>query len=468
MAFPATAVLECRVTGSDLNGGGFNSARGGTDYSQQDSAVATGTVTSATTTVTATTAIFTSVMVGNYITDGTTWKEITAFTSTTVVTVDSAPAWTTATINVGGALKSPAIAETIVVAGNDVYYKQAGSVFTISSATANVANGRLNLNVSGTAIARIRRIGYTTNRVAGNSDTRPTFQASVGLSSNYIITFNNANSYNSLENVIVDANAQTNSGGMTGSGRCNYSDNCLFKNAGGAINGVNLTNNFSLTRFEVTGCSGGTSGALVINSAANFVFDGSVHDNAARGIDYASGSGMIAFVNSYNNTGANGYGFFFQAAAALIFLNCNSYNNAQDGFYLFTANGLMQCVNCNSANNAGFGYNHNSAQHCLSLYNCSGFSNTSGNYPTTGSTTPQVIQNFKTLSVSPFTAPGSGDFSLNNTAGGGAACRAAGIPGVFPGGLTTGYLDIGAAQHADPAASGGIMLANDFSGGYTG
>lgn len=59
------------------------------------------------------------------------------------------------------------------------------------------------------------------------------------------------------------------------------------------------------------------------------------------------------------------------------------------------------------------------------------------------------------LSGNPFTNAGAGDFSLNATVGAGAACRAAGFPNVFPGGLTTGYPDIGAVQHQDSGGGGG-------------
>jgi hypothetical protein len=63
-----------------------------------------------------------------------------------------------------------------------------------------------------------------------------------------------------------------------------------------------------------------------------------------------------------------------------------------------------------------------------------------------------------TLTVSPFNNPSGGDFTLNNTAGGGAALKAAGFPGLTPAG--TGYLDIGALQSA--AAAGASIAA----GGY--
>ena len=54
-----------------------------------------------------------------------------------------------------------------------------------------------------------------------------------------------------------------------------------------------------------------------------------------------------------------------------------------------------------------------------------------------------------TLSADPFTAPATGDFSVNTAAGGGAMVRAGGYPGAYPGGTTTGYKDGGAVQHAD-------------------
>lgn len=51
------------------------------------------------------------------------------------------------------------------------------------------------------------------------------------------------------------------------------------------------------------------------------------------------------------------------------------------------------------------------------------------------------------LSASPYV--GGGDFNLNATASGGAACRNAGWPGAFKGGTMTGAVDIGAVQHAE-------------------
>jgi hypothetical protein len=63
-----------------------------------------------------------------------------------------------------------------------------------------------------------------------------------------------------------------------------------------------------------------------------------------------------------------------------------------------------------------------------------------------------------TLSANPFTNTATPNFALNSTAGGGAALKTAGFPGVTPAG--TGYLDIGALQ--SQAAAGASIAA----GGY--
>lgn len=65
-------------------------------------------------------------------------------------------------------------------------------------------------------------------------------------------------------------------------------------------------------------------------------------------------------------------------------------------------------------------------------------------------------ENEITLTANPFTndSGSNRDFSLNNTAGGGAACRAAGFPGAFVGATFVGYPDVGAVQHQDAGGGG--------------
>jgi hypothetical protein len=70
-----------------------------------------------------------------------------------------------------------------------------------------------------------------------------------------------------------------------------------------------------------------------------------------------------------------------------------------------------------------------------------------------------------TMTGDPFNNAASSDFSLNNTASAGAACRSAGWPGRIGAlGATAGtnYMDIGALQ-AQPSAGGGTV-AYGFAG----
>jgi hypothetical protein len=72
------------------------------------------------------------------------------------------------------------------------------------------------------------------------------------------------------------------------------------------------------------------------------------------------------------------------------------------------------------------------------------------------------------LTANPFTNSSSGDFSLNSTSGGGAACKGAGFPGAFPGGTSTGHIDIGAVQSSSGGGGGGGNVSPVVSIGMTG
>ena len=64
-----------------------------------------------------------------------------------------------------------------------------------------------------------------------------------------------------------------------------------------------------------------------------------------------------------------------------------------------------------------------------------------------------------TLTGDPCTNAASGDFTLNSTAGAGAACRGVGWPSAlpYPGSGRNNYPDIGALQHADSGGSSTVV-----------
>jgi hypothetical protein len=397
----ANTVWEVEVGGSNSNGGAFDGtiSGAGTDYSQQTTAQASGTVTSVSTTVTATSTIFTAAMVGNYITDGTNWYLITGYTSTTIVTVNSAPSWTAASIAVGGCLADLSKLPSLCVNGNTIYVK---------AGTYSIASAGIDFNDAG--IESITIIGYDTNRTVFNTDTRPVLEATSG--SNPILQ---CFYYYYIFNIIFNENSESN---YCVYGRTeNVFWNCVFENGYGVdCTGSCIFNNCYFYNISNT----------VLNGNPADCYDCVFYECSAY-------NSFVNTVNLYNCIVA-GCGRLVNVGLAF---NVSVYGGGYDAFY--QAN---YCVNCIVYGSSGYGFND-----CVYVVNCAGGSNTS----------IQFLQGFITLSADPYNNPSGGDFSLNNTSGGGAACLGAGIPGVFPGISTTGYMSVGAwqAQAGGGGSAGG-------------
>lgn len=447
MALSVNSVFEVRTAGNDTNGGGFVTGASGTDFSQQDAkntvgnnisttdavAVGTGVITSVT-------ASFTAAMVGNiiYLQGGTGtlaagWYQVTVFTSATSITVDrNVAAGTGITMNIGGALASLGMAGGVgAVDGNSIWVK--AGTYTVTSASTNVAAGCFSATI------QLQIEGYQTTR--GDLGTAPLLQAS-GISTFVLVSLNAANGY--LSNLSLDGAGLTSSRGTLARGTLNRITalNCTNNGIYGASGTVNAF------RCRATGCS--TQSAILFDNTAT-VFDCVSHDNTISGFD-VGGSARFIHCLSYNNSGATSEGF--RSALGILVHNCVAYNNGRDGFRF---SDLSLIVNCIAEANAGFGYRASGTVDGALLSNCAGFNNTSGN---TSLGTGKAVNNyaFVTGSATFFTNAAGADFSLNTTAGGGAAARAAGYPGVLPAG-GTGFLDIGVLQHADPASGGGANRA---------
>lgn len=445
MALPATAQIEVRTTGSDSNGGGFDPVIGAgkTDYSQQNSAQAAGTVTSSTTTVTATTGIFTSAMVGNYITNGTTWKIITAFTSSTVVTVDSAPSWTAASIKVGGALLTIAKGLAIAVNGNIVW----------------VAAGTYSITVAMSTAISVEINGYNGSRSSDflPFNLRPVLQA--GIDTIALITVSGAKAV--VRNFTTDGNAHPSVAGIQASGA-----NQLIAN----IHGVAMTNTGIAhigSNSTIVRCYMAVSGSAIgytINGTNLTCLD-CFADLAAGGSGngFNSGTTPTMFVNCIARGGGGGTAIgFSDAATGTVWLNCVAYNTGFAGFSSLFQNGTIG-INCIAYGCGTYGFYGGTANttHNGFLLNCAGGNNPLGNVSNFASF------NFKSLSSSPFVS--TSNLALNTTAGGGQDCRAAGFPGALEDGTTTAYTDIGAVQHPDPTqpAADHVYLGTVYNDGQT-
>jgi hypothetical protein len=460
MAISSSAVWEVRTTGDDANGGFYVS--GGTDYSQQDSAQLSVTdgVTNGTTTVTSATGGFTAAMIGNGINIAGTIRQITARTDTNTITVDATVAAASGqTMKVGGALASPGMAAGKATACNTIWWKS--GTYSATIASTNVAGGCVSLTGGSGVTAASYLRGYHTTRwslttgpTATDIANKPVLQAS-GISTATLIAA--AGNFSVIDNVCADGASLTAIRGVSVTGA---------SSTGVRLKGINCTNtgvfasgtNVDLYFAEASGCS--TQPAISVTDCRMYCLV--AHDNTSTGIylDGVSTSTTASHLLSYNNSGASSVGINANNNRAEI-INCTAYNNGSDGFRWAVANPAA-AINCLSYGNGAYGFNCSSGTAMIRLFNCAAGSNVSS--PANNLSGPQ--EGFVTLTGDPFTNAASGDFSLNNTAG--ADCRAAGIPGVFPGGTTIGYPDIGAAQYADAGGPGGgkprILSASRIGG----
>lgn len=450
MALSAASTFEVRTAGNDTNGGGFVTGAAGTDYSQQDTKNTAGNdisttdaVGNGTTTLTSATANFGTTIVGNiiYLQGGTgvlaaSRYQVTARASTTSITLDRAVATGTGiTMNIGGAVASLGIlgstTATILVDNNRIFIK--AGTYTITSASNNVSAGCF----SKTTTLYIE--GYQTIR--GDLGTPPLLQADGVITTFSILQLSGTTG--TIKNINVNGNNRTSSRGfLLGNTAIVYkckASNCtnggFFSSGGQAY----------LIQCVATGCSA-TPAINGVNCFACIAYN-----NTFTGFSTANTINFFSRCISYNNSGATSDGFAYSGTTGQ-YLNCVTYNNGRHGFSLNGSN--ISCINCIAEDNTDTGFlNTGGTRQNQQYINCAVYSN--GTDFSIGTSPFNINQGSITGSGSFFTNAAAGDFSLNSTSGRGAALKAVGIPGIFPEGLTTSYLDIGAAQHQDSGGGSG-------------
>lgn len=447
MALSGSTVFEVRTAGNDTNGGGFVTGAAGTNYSLQNSKNTTGADISTTDAVAAGTAVITSItanfgttIVGNiiYLQGGTGslvagWYQVISRASTTSITVDrTVAAGTGITMNIGGALLSPAVAASLsTVAGMNTYIKNDGTAFSITTASTNVAGGAF------TTSQFVSFIGYSTNRTPYNTDTQPTIQTNASTVTQI------AGTNGLYMNIIFDGNNQTASR-QNNSGTFFF--NCMFKN----FNTISAGSSSFYVQCQAT-----TNSAGVLLGTCYYC---EAFANTATPYSSIYTYGCLA----YNNTGVSTNGFAPTGNDCTI-QNCIAYGNGAAGFSIATSS-IGVVMNCHAENNTGFGFVLTSGMK-LSVNN-SAFNNTAG--AVSNSANGYFPTGFITPSGSVFVNAASSNFGLNNTSGAGALLRAAGQPATFPAGLTSNFRDIGAMQHQDPSGAASILIHQGMQGGCNG
>lgn len=442
MAISSAAVVEVRLNGNDTNGGGWvtgSSASGGTDWSQQDTPQysVTDAVTAGSTIITSATAGFGTDVVGNlaYVQGGggavsSAWYQIISRTNATTIVVDRVTgltAGTSTTLKIGGALASPAQAANIAtVAGQIVFIKYYSSAsYTVTSSISNVPNGC----VSGANTTVYS--GYDTTRSVYNLNAnRPTVKFSSALSG--VNIFTNVNSVYYIQSLILDAN-------NIATGRCAQMSGEYFYVK--ALNGVTA----GLSQNSVTGrailCEVSSCTAIPLNTnAANFCY---VHDNSA-GITSFTAANCISINNS-------GDGFTPATGASLV--NCVAYNNSGAGFNIANNTGVG-ILNCIAEANSSAGYKLNTGS--ATLINCADFNNTAGRSVNAGN--GKFITDLNPIVGTGSFFTSSTNFMLNNTAGAGAACRAAGFPSSWSSPAMSNFADVGALQSSNTGSGAATAI----------
>ncbi len=248
-----------------------------------------------------------------------------------------------------------------------------------------------------------------------------------------------------------------------------------------AINAASAYARFQNLRLKATGAA---ANGFVNNGQSFQAENVYVEDSAQDGFSLAGGT-LIACRSS----SAGRYGFYSAGGGNILSaIGCIVDSPADDGFYVSSyPTDIVGCTvhgsvagsgvrftlpygalasNCIFAANNQYGIECDSAQisapEDFNAFYSNGVNETYRMTPNAGAAVHVGLHSV-TLTGDPFTNAAGGDFSLNATAGAGAACRSTGFPGTLLDGVNIGYADIGALQHADPASvPGGAHILGGF------
>lgn len=459
MAIGSTCVWEVRASGaSDNNGGGYIPGSTGTDFSQQNAAqyALTGVTSSGAGNVFLT-ASAAADMVGNIlqVISGTNFTvgffQITSVSvgvSVTCATNNAAASISTGVgasgvINIGGALATlgKVLGATAIRPSNIVWCT---GTFTLTTVLA------ISLVAGSTATTFV---GYTSARGDGGASTWTSSTNSVNI-------INPSGSSNVLfQNITVTSTAATRGRGVASvSSDPNWLRfvNCIFD---GLLVGIDAMrtgtffgiNGLFLENCEVKNCTNEGVG----NTFWTSLFAVNFHNNGSCGfrLDTQQNSWVTIDRCGFYSNGSNGADLSANGGTAnqRASVISNSYFSTNTGAGIkFNAQVTAQINNNIFDRNTTFGIDFGTGSgngQMVGQWNNAFYLNTTA--ARQANVDIPAAFNDITLSADPYTTVGS-DFSLNSTAGGGAAVKGAGFPGVLIG-AGTGFASPGAL---DPSSGG--------------
>lgn len=445
--------FDVRTTGSDSNGGAFKLGAAGIDYSQQNAAQKSGTDlvihASDNTKVLPTSAGVSANDVGNTI-------QITAgsgFTARfyeiisqdgTYWTLDQAAGTigsTGGTYAMGGSLLTISKAAGAYLAGNTIWVKS--GTYTLTST--------ITFATSGGALTPITVEGY--NSTHGDLGTYPEITSSTN--SVNLITYNMSAAYITFRNLKLTHTAGTKGHGFTGSATVPSGyiaiDRC---NVDGVQRGFNSATRPASNLFISNSIFQNCVDYGIANEGNTHIISSVIYNNGSVGFYYNSGNTtrIVITRSVIAKNAAQGILDNNTVRSNSLFIDsCVIEGNGSDAIKSAETTGTLSivCQNTIIYNNNGYAVNCAAATEAIFWKNNALGANASGSYANFTKTGTDI-----SLSGDPFVAKGTGkNWGLNNTAGAGAACRSAGFPGAMIEITTTGYLDIGVAQHQEVAGS---------------
>lgn len=449
LQIPAGAALsvsmewDVRTTGSDNNGGAFKKGASGTDFSQQDAAQQAYTdivIGGTTTQLTSAAHPFAASSVGNIInitggTGCTTGRYEVVSIATNTITMDRSvgTAASTCTGNLGGSLQTIATAFGAMVANNIVHVKS--GTYTQTTTLTGVCSMGLN------GFATTHYDNGTAPLITTATNSTVLYKLGTGGSCQWLV--NNVNFSNTAS--VRDKGLVGNGSG--GAGRVN---NVVITRStlDGFTNALEDTSGLGLS-LEYVELKNGTIAINAGNTTAISCWSCYIHDFTS-----ASGAVQVAFANnpatfSFMNSVISANNVGIAAYQNLFMLNSSVANNSGDGVAIsigniFSSNTIYYGNGGKGINVSGFvaGWPATGGG-CNNAFG----SNTGGNYSSGIAGFGEI-----TLTASPFTS--STNFTLNSTAGGGAALKAAGCVTSITGSTNSAKVDVGAIQTA-PATGGG-------------
>lgn len=346
----------------------------------------------------------------------------------------------------GGPLLTPGKAASVVIAQGSVFV--ASGTYSITTASTNVAGGCLSLTANNAVDKPGYWMGYQTYR--GDYAAQPNLQLAAAISNATMVSA--SGNYTVFDNFCLDLNSNTNGRGFIGQSFCGsvYRVKVLTPKNYGIY--INAGYGYLVDRCQVSGAT--LSFAIRIDGASNNITNCEVYGGSITGFYLAGTGNTIRHSIAYGISGDDG---FYLSNTGNQASNCTAYG-CRNGFYIYGPGNWGACYNCYAEGNTAYGFNLSAANALSKIVRCGGYNNTSGNY--NSNFCGNTVEGFVSVSGgSAFTNAASNDFSLNSTASRGAALRAAGYPGLMPRGTSTGYIDVGAIQHADPAGGGGTAGA---------